>query len=167
MDFDRKRCLDLMAESNKLLQEGKCLYELDKVKSQKLSQYITLLCDEIFWKSRDQYLQIIESFLSGNIDIDTFINKFDDLQWSNIHASEKLQKNLENEVDFQPNLKSRGFRKIIAFVDESIELFDPEVTLDMNLKNPDLLVYGISEEFLKLDLKNTYLPIIRQYCKKS
>jgi hypothetical protein len=37
----------------------------------------------------------------------------------------------------------------------------------MNLLHPDLLCYGISEEVLKLELKNTFLPLIREYCEES
>lgn len=167
MEFDRKKCLELMAESKKLRQEGKYLHDFDRVKSQKLSQYITLLSDHVFWKSRDQYLQILEKFVSKNIDIDTFIKKFRGLRRSNMTASKILEKNLENEIDFQPNLESRGFTKIISSINDIIELFDPEVTLDMNLLHPELICYGVSEDFLKLDLIKFHLPLIKKYCEES
>src|SRR5688500_5011634 len=158
MTFNKKKYLELMSESNKLLQEGKYLGDFDQAKNQELIQYSTLLWDHEFWKSRNQYLHIIESFVSGSLDIDEFINKFNNLQGLNIEASKKLEENLENEIDFQPNLESRKFSEIISWIDETIELFDPKVTLDMNLLHPDLLYYGISEEFLKLDLKDNLLP---------
>lgn len=167
MDFDRQNYLELKSESNKLLQEGKYLSDFDRSKSQQLRQYITLLRDHLFWKSKDQYLQIIKSFLNGSIDIGKFIQKFDNLRWSNKRASEMLEENLENEIDFQPNLESRGFSEIISFIYDTLELFNPEATLDLNLNHPELLCYGVSEEFLKLDLKDSYLPLISEYCKKS
>jgi len=37
----------------------------------------------------------------------------------------------------------------------------------MNLKHPELIGYGISEEFLRLDIKDNFLPLIAEYCKKS
>jgi hypothetical protein len=37
----------------------------------------------------------------------------------------------------------------------------------MNLNHPELIGYGISEEFLRLDIKDNFLPLIAEYCKKS
>lgn len=83
-------------------------------------------------------------------------------------ALEMREKNLENETDFQLKPESRRFTEIISSIHcVAVDLFDPDVTLDDNLKHPDLIFYGISEGFLKLYLKNNYLPRIRQYCKKS
>jgi hypothetical protein len=72
-----------------------------------------------------------------------------------------------SEMDFQLNPQSPGFTKIISSIDTTIDLFDPDITLDMNLKHPELIGYGISEEFLRLDLKDNFLPRISAYCKKS
>ncbi len=52
MDFNKQKCLELMVESKKLLQQGKSLWDYDKAKSKELTQYLILLYDEIFWKSR-------------------------------------------------------------------------------------------------------------------
>lgn len=166
MKFNEQKCLELIAESNKLLQQGKSLWDYDKVKNKKWVEYITMLHDDIYWKTRDQYLQIIEGFISKIITVDEFIKKFDDLRRSNMNVSEMWEKNLATERDL-PNPKSRGFTKIISNIDMRIEIFDPEVTLDINLKYPELVCYGMSEEFFKLDLKNNYLPRISEYCKKS
>ena len=76
--------------------------------------------DEI-WKSRYQYLQIIESFINRSIDIDELIHKFNDLRGSNMKASK---------------IQGRSFfagGKLYTIID----LFDPDVTFAMNLKNPE------------------------------
>jgi len=44
-------------------------------------------------------------------------------------------------------------------LDTTLDLFDPDITFDMNLNHPDLIGYGISEEY--------FLPKIKEYCKKS
>jgi hypothetical protein len=90
-----------MLEANKLCPQGKYLGDYDKAKNEELIQYLTLLYDDIFWKSRYQYLQILESFISRSIDIDELIQKFYELRGSNMQASEMRQENLENEIDFQ------------------------------------------------------------------
>lgn len=175
MYFNKQKCLELMVESKKLLQQGKSLWDSDKAKSKKLTQYLTLLYDDIFWKSRYQYIQILESFINRSIDVDELIQKFNDLRGSNMKASKMREENLEaeaflpeaSEMDFQLNPQSPGFTKIISSIDTTIDLFDPDLTLDMNLKHPELIGYGISEEFLRLDLKDNFLPRIRAYCKES
>lgn len=52
-------------------------------------------------------------------------------------------------------------------LDTTLDLFDPDITFDMNLNHPDLIGYGISEEYLRLDLKDNVLPRIVEYCKES
>ena len=37
----------------------------------------------------------------------------------------------------------------------------------MNLENPELICYGISEEFLRDLLKDKFLKEIKTYCKKD
>ena len=75
MDFNKKRCLELMKESNKLRQEGKSLRNYDKAKNEELIQYLTFLNDEIFWPSRKESLQILESFISRSISLDEFFEQ--------------------------------------------------------------------------------------------
>jgi hypothetical protein len=48
-----------------------------------------------------------------------------------------------------------------------MELVDPDVTFEMNLKNLESIFDGMSEEFLKLRIKDTFLPQIYKYCNKS
>jgi hypothetical protein len=44
---------------------------------------------------------------------------------------------------------------------------DPDVTLEDNFKHPDLLFYGISEEFLRLSIEEDVVPQLEKYCNKS
>jgi hypothetical protein len=37
----------------------------------------------------------------------------------------------------------------------------------MNLKQPELVWYGISEEYLRLRIEKYFLPQLEKYCKKS
>ena len=98
---------------DKLFQQGKYLRVYDKAK---LIEYLTLLDDEIFWKSRYQYLQILKSFISKSIDVDELIQKFNHLRGSNMKAFKMRKENLENEINLQLNPKSNGFTKIISSI---------------------------------------------------
>lgn len=63
-----------------------------------------------------------------------------------------------NEIDIQFNPKSCGFTKIIYYLHLLVDLCNPDLTLEMDLKQPELLGYGISEEFLRLRIEK-HFPI--------
>src|SRR5687767_5384708 len=138
MNFNKQKFLELWVKSRKLLQQGTTLWNYDKAKNKELTQYLTLLSDDIFWRSRYQYFQILENLNSGSINVDEFIQKFDALHRSNRKASKIRIENLEYEIDVELNPESRGFTHIISSISMTIELFNPEITLDMNLKDPEL-----------------------------
>ena len=177
MKFNKKRYFELIKESKKLRQEGKFLWDLDKVRADELNKYLVLLSDDIFWTSRKKYRQILEFFVNKKITIDEFMCQFGKLRRSNLETAKIYQKKLEaevcsvstmaSEIYFQLNSQSVGFTQIIGSIYASIDLFDPDITLEMNLKHPELIGYGISEEFLRLDIKDNFLPLIKVYCKKS
>ena len=81
------------------------------------------------------------------------------------------KKNLEDKLsqssklELQINPKSSEFAKIIFSIQNERELFDPNVTLEMNFKKPELLLYGMSEEFWKSHLIGTVLPKMQKYYK--
>ena len=71
------------------------------------------------------------------------------------------------EINLQVNFKSEGFTKIISFLYSLTDLYDPDVTLEMNFDEPELRLYGISEEYLRLMIESNFLPKLKEYCKKS
>ena len=171
MTFNNKRFLELIKESIILHQEGKFLRDLDKAKYEELREYLILLQNNIIWKSRHQYLQILVLFICNDITVGNFISRYNQLLKSNFEAFEKFKKDLEDklsqssELELQINPQSSEFAKIIFSIQNEIELFDPNVTLEMNFKKPELLLYGMSEEFWKSHLIGTVLPKIQKYCK--
>lgn len=72
-----------------------------------------------------------------------------------------------NKTDFYLNSESREFAKIISNLYEWINLYDPDITFEMDLKQPDLINYGISEESLRLFIKKKFFPQLKEYCNKS
>ena len=71
-----------------------------------------------------------------------------------------------NERDVQLNLESRGFTKIISHLYSWTNLCDPDITSEMNLKQPELIGYGRSEEFLRFTIEEDFLPQLEKYCKE-
>lgn len=104
--------------------------------------------------------------MSKKITVDKFIKQFNQLEKSNMDASKMRKENFERKIDFQRKLQSPGFTKKISSLDKYLELFDLEIDFDMNLKNPDLIGYGISKEFLRSKITDNFLPRISKYCRK-
>lgn len=177
MDFNKKKCLELMKESSQLEKKGKFLGSYDQTKYNELLDYHILLGDNIFWNSREKYLQIIESFLHRSIDVNEFIKQFDKLRRSNLDEFKLLEKNLiaeayavlpeASEIDLKLNPQSVKFSHLIETISNCIELLNPNHTLEIDLEHPELIVYGMSEEFFRITLKDNYLPRILKYSKKS
>ena len=177
MKFNKDKCLKLLKERKSLQKEGKFLWDSDKAKNKELTRDLTLLHDQIFWESRKKYCQILDLFIRKTISLDEFLNQFYVLRGSNLKASRMWENNLEeeacgiltpsNKINFQLNPESGGFTKIISNLHSWTDLYDPDITLEMNLKQPELIGYGISEEFLRLTIEKNFLPQLEKYCKKS
>ena len=67
----------------------------------------------------------------------------------------------------QVNPKSCGFTEIISYLHSLIDVCNTNVTLEMNLKQPKLFWYEISEEYLRLKIEKYFLPQLETYYKKS
>jgi len=177
MKFDKDKCLKLLKERKSLQKEGKLLRDYDKAKNNELISYLSLVEDAIFWESGKEYIQILDLFVSKKITLDQFFNQFCGLRGSNLRSARMWKKKLEEEafvvfpksteINIQVNPKSCGFTKIISYLHSLVAACDPDVTLEMNLKQPELLWYGISEEYLRLRIEKDFLPKLEKYCKKS
>jgi len=176
MKFDKHKFLELLKERKSLKKEGKLLEDYDKTKHDELISYLILLEDQIFWESRKEYIQILDLFVSKKITRDQFSRQFCRLRGSNLRSARMWKEKLEeeafvvfpksNEIDIQFNPKSCGFTKIISYLHSLVDVCDPDVTLEMNFKHPELLWYGISEEYLRLRIEEYFLPQLEKYCKE-
>ena len=177
MKFDKDKCLKLLKERKSLQKEGKLLRDYDKAKNDELIRYLSLIDDQIFWESRKEYIQILDLFVSKKITLDHFFKQFCGLRGSNLRSARMWKEKLEeealvifpksNEINSQVNSKSCGFTNIISYLHSFVDICDPDVTFEMNLKHPELILYGVSEEYLRLRIKKYFLPQLEKYCKKS
>ena len=175
--FDKDKCLKLLKERKSLQKEGKLLRDYDTAKNDELISYLSLIEDQIFWESRKQYIQILDLFVSKKIILDHFFEQFCGLQASNLRSSIMWEEKLEEEalvvfpksnaINIQVNPRSCGFTKIISYLHSLVDICNTDITLEMNLKHPELIWYGISQEYLRLRIKKYFLPQLEKYCKKS
>jgi hypothetical protein len=137
------------------------IYNYEHSDDQKLSDYRIMLEDNIFWQSRDQYLTIIEEFLTEKLDGREFSNEFCSLRSDNLRTKRVQEENLKTKTDFQFTSKSIGFSELIDYLFSAVEIFDS------NLKDWESSIYGLSELGLKTYIQNEILPKIRTYCEET
>ena len=150
------------------------LRSLILIKNDELISYFVLLEDQTLWENRNEYIQILDLFVSKKITPAQFFEQFFGLRSSNLRSAITSRKKLEeeifvlksNEIDITVNPKSYGFTKIISSLHSFADLCDSNITLDMDLKNPELIFYGTSEESLRLKTEEYFLPELKKYCEK-
>ena len=177
MNFDIERFRELLKESNLLYQyqEGKSLQNSNKTKYDKLHDYISILQNNIFWESRKEQQQIINQFVIERITFDEFRSKYGNIRYSNFRTYEICKKTIEegeviadssktSEINLDRNTRASKFMQILSDINSDIDLVDHDITLAMNLKNPELIYYAMSPEFCRLYFLVEYVPRINELC---
>jgi hypothetical protein len=154
MTFNKNKFLKLLCERKQLKDAGQSLNDFNKEKNSELTTYLILLGDQIFWESTNAYIKILELFVQNKIIFDQFAKQFYNLRASNFEF---------DEIDIEYNSKSYKFTELISHLQALVEICNPEVNLKENLEAPDQIVYGLSEELLKLRIKNFFLPELKKY----
>ena len=192
MKFNKINFLKLLKKRNELQKQSKSLLDED---NNKLKNYCILSKDQAFWQSRNKYMEIIESVVKNDITMDQFCTQFCSLRLSDLETAdiwidtleseacnnsilkrvlkEKIQNCLIekkllsiktiNQIQLKP--RSYKFTKLISFIHSLVDLYDPDIKLEMNLKDGDV-TYGISEEFFKQMIENHFIPKIKKYNDK-
>ena len=167
----------LLEKKKDLEKKGESFEEDDKMGYWALMEYFSRLNDKIFWESRTNYLQMLELLDNKQITLKEFWHKFNVLTTLNSNEYNTLQAELEdepgkilskfNEMNFQSDSEWYNFSDIIDDLFFIVDMYDPAVTFEEDLKYPDLFISGMSEEFLRLKIKDIYLPKVKKYCQKS
>ena len=113
MDFNVKQYIELVQESKKLRLQGKLL---ENSKSKELTFYLTLISDNVYYRSKNKYLKIFELYVNDDINITEFGAQFNPIYSQDKKIVEALEQSLRYSMDFRINPKSSGFKRIISDV---------------------------------------------------
>lgn len=170
MVFRKCRFLQLLKEKGELTLKNSSAK--DKQKYEELEYYEYLLQENILWQDRNRYTQILEDFVDGRITIEELDEQICELRISCLKSSKELVNNLEKTVltNFESdsitinyNQKSRGFSDLLQDLSFELDLYDPNVSYEENLNFPDKIVFGMSKEFFRLNVKEFFLPKMKEY----
>ena len=175
MAFKKKKFLALLQERQACFnktQSWESFKSSDKHKNLELLYFLSLLEDYNFWLSKNEYIQILNNYLHNRIIIDECRNQFRKLRFSNLKSYKNLKCDLEkfvstnfdvNEINIDYNPKSEGFADLIYEIQSVIDMCDSTVSYETNVKFPEQILFTISENSLKSQLKVYFLQKIESY----
>lgn len=104
-----KPYIQLLKYTRFLQKNGISFEETDPEKYLELLHYSVKLSDHVHWQQKNDYLNIMKSFVDLKIDKKQFVSQFDKLHRSNEEAVKILKTDLKQLSTFEPNPKSFGF----------------------------------------------------------
>ena len=76
MDYDSKKYVELLKHADSLRKQNKLFQNENELKYLELKNYSLQINEHLHWSQKDEYLQLIENFLSFQITGKTFESKF-------------------------------------------------------------------------------------------
>ena len=144
-----------------------------KKKYRKYRRYVSLLYNQICWEKAEKYLELVSSLLQNELTVDDFQDQFYDLRSLNDNDYGQLLKQLKHEVqsgeltmtEIEINPQSKRFSSIIEdYLFYLLDLYDPDVTLEQDLENPDSIYLAMSGSTLKSIIEERIKPKLENYC---
>lgn len=147
--------LNMLGPSKEFIKSSKTLDE-------KIDNYNSIVQDSIFWASRQNYLEMLQSFLLKKIDVDTFISKYFQLRTKNIIRADELCLIIEDQIlpipDFYYTSKATDFSRTINDLYLKIDLYDKYID-DSDWNE---IVY--SESKLRSVIQEKFIPRFQRSC---
>lgn len=186
--FDKNKYLKFLKEKQRLKNEIKSLRNDDKIKYDELSSslklinkeitsFLGLISDEMDWRTRHDYLQLLKVFIRKEISLNEFFQQFGILYNSSMNSSDIWIKNLEkdaftlslksDEINYHVNPESYGFSDMIHSLKIFIDVCDPDIPLELNLEDPESIFIALSEDMFRFLIEENFIPRIEIYCNKS
>ena len=139
--YNKKRHLELLKK-----REEK---SISRTESKELFNYSAVLDRQLDWETRDQYLQLLEEFLEGKIDIGEFLVAFEERVRLNGEVLDILESNL---ILLEPHQKSLDFLDFIQQILQDCEIYNPD-------PKPFRHEYELDETEFRDSIEETYLQI--------
>ena len=163
IEFNTKRFLELSKDRKKLIENNPNLDYTVIMKDpihKEWKPYHTLLIRELHWRKRNDYIELMNEFIMGTIDVYTFFDKYEDIY--DLIDYSKFVQDLEAGLDFQMTLRSsEDFSSLIDDLNGTMGNFEP------GLEGFVYNGYQFSLEGLKKFVKDIALVEIQNYIKKE
>ena len=158
MQYNSQKYVELLKYDESLRKQNKSLEDENKLKYLELNSYSLHINEHLHWSKKDEYLQLIEDFLSFKINGKDFESKFSNL----VEAIEKEHLLIAKDYERVKNLKVSSLSFEFAKWISEIYLYCDEFYPDFDNSDPPNFPFAKNEEYFRNAVSNIY-PQIQKY----
>ena len=126
------------------------------------TRYRCLVSSSVFWDSRQAYLDLLQTFLSKEMDGERFCSEFFRLRMKNIQRTNELCDQIENRIQPIPDLHLHHTAKAAGFDSEIGDLFFEVDRYDPEIEDSDWNEIVYSESKLRFVIQEYYFPKLQK-----
>ena len=135
MTYNKIRHLELLRRFLDLKNQGKDLYTENRDKYMELQEYRCALYHHIFWKSKEQFVLLMENYTHNSIDFEHFEIAFSRLWKETMKVYDTFEIDLKKLKNFELDPKSDRFGSFITAVFRQFEVLEDEECTEQELKD--------------------------------
>lgn len=135
MIYNKIRHLKLLRRFLNFRKQGRDLYRENKDEYMELQEYRCALYHHIFWKSKEQFVLLMDNFIHDFIDMEQFEIAFSQLWWENMKAYDAFEIDLKGLKNFELDPKSNKFGSSITSVFRQFEVLEDEECTEQEVKD--------------------------------
>jgi len=135
MTYNKIRHLELLRRFLDFKNQGKDLYRENRNEYMELLHYRGRSEDHVFWKSREQFVLLMENFIHDSIDMEQFQYAFSRLWRETFKADNAFQMDLKRVKNLQLDPRSDGFGSFVTFVYRQFEVLEDEDCTEQEVKD--------------------------------
>lgn len=133
--YNKIRHLELLRPFLDFRNQGKDLYTENRDEYLELLHYRGTLEDYTFWKSREQFVLLMENFVNDSIDMEQFQIAFSRFWRETFKAHDAFKIDLKRVKNFQYNPRSDRFRSFVTAVFRQFEVLEDEECTEQEVKD--------------------------------
>jgi len=134
-NYNKIRHLELLRRFLDFKNQGKYLYRENRDEYMELQEYRCALYHHIFWKSKEQFVLLMENYVHDSIDFEHFKIAFSRLWRESMKEDDALQIDLKGLKNFQLDPKSDGFGSLVTSVFRQFEVLEDEECTEQEVKD--------------------------------
>ena len=138
MTYNKVRHLELLKRFLDFEKQGKNTYDLyleNRDEYMELLHYRGRLEDHAFWKSKEQFVLLMENYVHNSIDFDHFEIAFSRLWKETFRADRAFQMDLKRVKNLKLDPRSEGFGSFITAVFRQFEVLEDEECTEQEVKD--------------------------------
>ena len=135
MTYNKIRHLELLKRFLDFKNKGKDLYTENRDEYMELQEYRCALYHHTFWKSKEQFVLLLESYTHNSVDMEQFEIAFSQLWWETMKVYGTFEIDLKKLKNFELDPKSDRFGSFITAVFRQFEVLEDEECTEQEVKD--------------------------------